>query len=195
MGGGKPIRFWQRWQNESRTYSFTRISTLSAFWLQVFLSGAILGLGFFFLAFFEGYLYSIGFRFGYDHLLNPLTRLVPFFLVFYGGIGFVFVYSWFKMAERPSENTGYLIFSALLYFGVIIFFFSPIFTFPFLILTGPSFHAVFINGRLFMDIVLVWYHSLFMILMSIPPFIVLVAGILDYTRKFVLGESASKNKS
>ena len=99
------------------------------------------------------------------------------------------------MAERPSENTGYLIFSALLYFGVIIFFFSPIFTFPFLILTGPSFHAVFINGRLFMDIVLVWYHSLFMILMSIPPFIVLVAGILDYTRKFVLGESASKNKS
>lgn len=99
------------------------------------------------------------------------------------------------MAERPSENAGYLIFSALLYHGVIIFFFSPIFTFPFLILAGPDFHAVFIHGQLFMDYVLVIYHSLFMILMSIPPFIVLVAGVLDCTRKFVLGESASKNKA
>ena len=186
------MRFWQRWQNEFRTFGVTRIFTLSAFWLQVFLSGAILGLGFFFLAFFEGYLYSVGFGFGYDHLLNPLTRLVPFFLVIYGGIGFVFAYSWFKMAERPSENAGYLIFSVILYYGVIIFFFTPIFTFPFLILVGPGFNAVFIHSQLLMDFVLVLYHSLFMILMSIPPFIVLVAVLLDSTRKFVLGERASK---
>lgn len=60
---------------------------------------------------------------------------------------------------------------------------------------GPGFNAVFIHGHLFRDYVLVLYHSLFMILMSISPFIVLVAGILDCTRRFVLEESALKNKS
>jgi hypothetical protein len=185
VGGGKPIRFWQRRKNDSRASVVARISTLSAFWLQVFLSGALMGLGFFFLAFYESYLYTVGFRFGYDYLLNPLTWLEPYLMVIGAGIGFVFAYCWFKMAERPSENADALIFTALLYFIVIIFVIVPIFMLPLTILAGQGFTAVLIHGHLFMDYFLVLYQLLTMGLMAIPAYIVLIAGILESTSKII----------
>ncbi len=179
------MRFWQRRKNDSRASVVARISTLSAFWLQVFLSGALMGLGFFFLAFYESYLYSVGFRFGYHYLLNPLTWLEPFLMVIGAGIGFVFAYCWFKIAERPYEKAGALIFTALLYFIVIIFVIAPIFTFPLIILAGQGFSAMLIHGHLFMSYVLVLYQSLAMVLVAIPAFIVLIAGILESTSKII----------
>lgn len=170
------IRFWHRRPKEPRTSFLARIYIFTSFGLQMVISGILLGIGLFFVIFYETYFLIAISKFGYYYFLSLTGWILPHLMAIGAMIGFLFAYFWFTMAPRPVENSGFLILSALVYIGFIGFCITPFIAFDLFVIGVPDVTPISASDLLFIGNLLNLQFIGIMTLIALPSLLVLIAG-------------------
>jgi len=111
------MKFLRYGRDEPHIYRFARVYVFIAFFVQIALSGAMLGLGGFYTIFYEVYRYQ-ALYFSY-----PLYWIAPPVTVIGGLFGISVAFYWFRTIKRPGDNSLEFITSAIIFlilFGLSI---------------------------------------------------------------------------